>query len=123
MPITLFNDTKTRMDPARLGAPAGIKLDSWQVDVMRSTDQQLVLNCHRQSGKSTTVALKALHTALYQRRALILLLSPSLRQSRELFRKVTDIYRARGSGNGSLAAPRHVLPLLESDPSRVGKRS
>jgi hypothetical protein len=94
MAITLFGDTRTRIDPARLGAPAGISLDPWQVDVMRSTDPQLILNCHRQSGKSTTVALKALHTALYQRRALILLLSPSLRQSKELFRKVTDIYRA-----------------------------
>jgi len=90
----LGKDFAIRMDPARLGARAGIKLDPWQADVMRSTDAQLILNCHRQSGKSSVVALKALHVALYQARALVLLLSPSLRQSRELFRKVTDVYRA-----------------------------
>jgi hypothetical protein len=81
------------LDPVLLGARVGIELDPWQADVMRFSGRQLILNCHRQSGKSTTVALKALHVALYAK-ALVLLLSPSLRQSRELFRKVIDIYRA-----------------------------
>src|SRR5438270_11056068 len=41
-----------------------------------------------QSGKSTTTAAVALHTAIYNP-GLILLVSPSLRQSKELFAKVT----------------------------------
>jgi hypothetical protein len=90
---TDINYLAMAFDGARLAARAGIDLDPWQADVICSTASQLILNCHRQSGKSTTVALKALHTALYHNRALVLLLSPSLRQSRELFRKVTDIYR------------------------------
>jgi hypothetical protein len=39
----------------------------------------------------------ALHQALYEPGALILLLSPSLRQSQELFKKVQDAYRALGN--------------------------
>src|SRR5580704_3617433 len=93
MPIKLSVDISMELDPARLAARAGIQLDPWQADVMRFSGRQLILNCHRQSGKSTTVALTALHVALYAK-ALVLLLSPSLRQSRELFRKVIDIYRA-----------------------------
>jgi hypothetical protein len=85
-----------RFDPTVLASRAGIALDDWQADVMRFKGPQLILNCHRQSGKSTTIALKALWTALYGARALVLLLSPSLRQSRELFRKVTDVYRDLG---------------------------
>jgi hypothetical protein len=56
---------------------------------------RLLLNCHRQSGKSTVVALKALWTGLFQN-GLVLLLSPSLRQSRELFKKVTAFYELLG---------------------------
>jgi hypothetical protein len=93
MPIKLSVDISMELDPARLAARAGIQLDPWQADVMRFSGRQLILNCHRQSGKSTVVALKALHAALYAK-ALVLLLTPSLRQSKELFRKVTDIYRA-----------------------------
>jgi terminase large subunit-like protein len=50
------------------------------------------MNTSRQSGKSTIAALKALHMALTRAGSLILLISPSLRQSGELFRKVTDFF-------------------------------
>jgi hypothetical protein len=42
------------------------------------------------------VGALGLHTALYEPGALVLLLSPTLRQSAELFRKVADLYRALG---------------------------
>jgi phage terminase large subunit-like protein len=48
----------------------------------------MLLNCSRQSGKSTTTAIIGLHRALYHPRSLVLMISPSLRQSRELFGKV-----------------------------------
>lgn len=48
------------------------------------------MNCSRQSGKSTTAAILGLHRALYHPKSLVLLVSPSLRQSAELFRKVTE---------------------------------
>ena len=63
--------------------------DRWQVEVLHSAGN-LLLNCSRQAGKSTTTAILATHTALYKPGALVLLGSPSLRQSRELFTKVSD---------------------------------
>jgi hypothetical protein len=63
--------------------------DRWQAKVLHSTGN-LLLNCSRQAGKSTTTAILATHTALYSPGALVLLGSPSLRQSRELFSKVSD---------------------------------
>jgi hypothetical protein len=64
--------------------------DPWQAKVLSWTGKRLLLNCCRQSGKSTTTAILALHQAVYFPRSLILLLSPTLRQSAELFKKVTD---------------------------------
>jgi phage terminase large subunit-like protein len=55
-----------------------------------------MLNCSRQSGKSTITAILALHHALNNPRALLLVLSPSLRQSGQLFKKVIGFYRDLG---------------------------
>jgi hypothetical protein len=53
------------------------------------------LNCSRQIGKSQVAAALALHTALLMPGSLTLLLSPTLRQSGELFRdKVMKLYDA-----------------------------
>lgn len=56
----------------------------------------MLLNCSRQAGKSTVVAALALHTLLFRPGSLVLLLSPSLRQSVELFRKLTECEGALG---------------------------
>lgn len=72
---------------------AGFELDGWQAEVLRSGAGRVLLNCCRQSGKSTTTALLALHGAIYRPGTLALLLSPSLRQSSELFRKVAHFYQ------------------------------
>jgi hypothetical protein len=64
--------------------------------VLRSTAPQLALNCSRQAGKSTVSSTLATHTALYRPGSLTLLLSPSERQSKELFKKVMHVYRAAG---------------------------
>ena len=39
--------------------------DDWQAKVLRSSGQNILLNCSRQAGKSTTTAVIALHTAFY----------------------------------------------------------
>ncbi len=92
----LVADLGMALDPVRLSQQAGITPDPWQAEVLRSSAPRLLLNCSRQSGKSTTVATLGLHTALYDAGALVLLLSPSLRQSGELFRKCLDVYRILG---------------------------
>ena len=68
------------------------RVDPWQAEVLRSGSDRIVLNCCRQSGKSTISGLLALHTAIYSPGSLILLLSPSLRQSSELFQVVRRFY-------------------------------
>ena len=89
----IAQDLAAALDPLAFSRQAGIDPDPWQADVLRSTADQLLLNCSRQAGKSTIASVLALHTAQYYPPALVLLLSPSLRQSQELFRKVLDGYR------------------------------
>jgi hypothetical protein len=75
--------------PVDFARSLGIDPDPWQAQVLTSTNRRLILNCSRQSGKSTSTAILALHRALTRPGVLILLVSPSDRQSSELFRKVT----------------------------------
>lgn len=65
------------------------KMDRWQESALNSMQNSL-WNCTRQAGKSTTAAAKGLHKAIFYPKSLILLVSPSQRQSSELFRKVHD---------------------------------
>src|SRR5947199_3979179 len=74
-------------EPIRVLAEAGLEPDPWQAEVLRSTAARLLLLCTRQAGKSTTAAALALLTGLVEAPALVLLLSPTQRQSGELFRK------------------------------------
>jgi len=88
----LASDLAAALDPVAWAKRLGFAPDPWQADVLRSCAGRLLLNCARQTGKSTVTALLALHTALYHPDTLTLLLSPSLRQSSELFRKVAEFY-------------------------------
>jgi hypothetical protein len=84
------------LDPSLILRAQQLDPDPWQRQFLLSSDRQVLLNCCRQSGKSTAVAAAGLHTALFTPRALVLLLSPTQRQSGELFRKVRDAYNALG---------------------------
>lgn len=64
--------------------------DPWQRELLHAEDRRIILNCSRQAGKSTTAALLALHRSLSRPKHLTLMLSPSLRQSGELFQKVSE---------------------------------
>jgi hypothetical protein len=83
-----------REDPARLLTAAGMAPDPWQERLLRAPVSRALLLCSRQAGKSTTAAALALRAALFQPAALVLVLSPSQRQSGELFRKVLDLFAA-----------------------------
>jgi hypothetical protein len=84
------------LDPSRILLAQGLSPDPWQRAFLVACDKLVLLNCSRQSGKSTTTAALALHTALFAPGSLILLLSPTQRQSHELFRKVLAAYNAVG---------------------------
>ncbi len=82
------------LSPVTLAAHAGFTLDDWQRAVLTSTAHQIILLVTRQGGKSTVSSIRALHRALYTPASLVLLLAPSYRQSKELFRKVKDALAA-----------------------------
>ena len=83
------------IDPAEIMRAAGLNPDPWQAALLRSSDARMLLLCSRQAGKSTAAAALALQAALLEPPALILLLSPTLRQSGELFKdKVMRLYNA-----------------------------
>ena len=84
------------LDPSLILKARGMDVDPWQRNLLVCADKQLLLNCCRQSGKSTTTSALALHTAIFQPNSLVLLLSPGQRQSSEIFRKVMDGYNAIG---------------------------
>jgi Terminase large subunit, T4likevirus-type, N-terminal len=96
MITSLTDNFLKRLHPIELAKEAGITLDPWQEEMVSSTSNRLLLNCSRQIGKSTTTAVLVIYTALYEPNSLILLLSPSERQSQELFRKCLEIYQATG---------------------------
>jgi len=76
------------------------ELDDWQEDLLRSEADRVLLNCARQSGKSTMAGLLALHKALVAPGSLTLILAPAERQAKELFSKVAEAYRTLGHGSG-----------------------
>lgn len=86
----LKDDMLLALDPVAFSRHIGIDPDPWQAEVLKYDGDRLLLNCCRQAGKSTTTATKALHTAVYRPKSLILVASPTQRQSQELFRKIRD---------------------------------
>ena len=93
--LDLAADLRHALDPVAFATEVlGLELDLWQRGVLSSTGKRDLLNCSRQAGKSTTAAVLGLHSALYRPGSLTLLVSPSLRQSGELFRKVLELREA-----------------------------
>ena len=84
-------------DRAEFAAAVGLPdLDLWQLRLLRSEAPRVLLNCSRQSGKSTMAGVVALHRALLVPDSLVLILAPSERQAKELFTKVAEAYRTLG---------------------------
>jgi hypothetical protein len=78
---------KAAGDPVAFAGLLGMTPDPWQERLLRAQGNVL-LNCSRQAGKSTGASLLVVHRAVTMPKHLALLISPSERQSKELFRKV-----------------------------------
>ena len=94
----------------------GLEPDPWQAEVLEGGHPRLLLNCCRQAGKSTAVALLGLAEAVFVPDSKVLLLSRSLRQSTELFRIVVDFHRRLGA---PLAERQTAEELLLENHSRI----
>jgi hypothetical protein len=94
--VSLAEDLKLALDRVSFASALGLEPDGWQEELLCSTSDRVLLNCSRQSGKSTISGVIALHRALYHPGSLVLCLAPALRQSQELFGKVLGFYRDLG---------------------------
>ena len=91
----ILRDLAAALDPACLLESAGLDPpEPWQRNVMLSDANRLAVLCPRQTGKSTIVAAHSLHHALYRPNSVVLIVSPSERQSGLLLEKVIDIFDA-----------------------------
>jgi hypothetical protein len=72
---------------------AGIEPDPWQKALLTSSWDRALLNCCRQSGKTTASAALALETALSGTDNLVLILAPARRQSKEFLHTLRGLYR------------------------------
>lgn len=79
-------------DAAEFAHLVGPGPDPWQENVLRSPTKRLILCCSRQAGKSTVASVAGVHRAVFVPGSLVLLVSPSLRQSGELFKKTCDVF-------------------------------
>lgn len=86
-------DLARATDPILFARDCGIAPDPWQADLLSSCAPRALLLCSRQSGKTTTTALIALHCAVYEPGALVVVVSPSQRQSAEMLRTIKILHR------------------------------
>jgi hypothetical protein len=95
----------------------GFDPDPRQAKVLASTAKRGILNCTRQWGKSTVAAVKAVHRAMARARSLVVVASPTERQSAEFLHKAGELtarlgIRPRGDG-------KNAMSLLLPNESRI----
>jgi Terminase large subunit, T4likevirus-type, N-terminal len=96
---TMAKDLAYLFDPAALAQDADIMLDDWQAAFVRSDAPQMIALIPRQHGKTEAAVIKALSVATTEPESLILIASPSQRQSDEF------VLRARKTYNRIKDAP------------------
>jgi hypothetical protein len=99
------------LDPAGIMLDAGLTPDPWQADLLRSRSRNVLLNIHRQGGKSQVTSAVALGEALLVDESLVLLISRTQRESDELYRKVYALYDLLGRPIPALEDQARTLAL------------
>jgi hypothetical protein len=85
---SLLGIIKTEMSPVGYLRSLGQEPFAWQREALNPRIRRMLLMCARQAGKSTTVAGKALWKAKNYPYSLILIFSPTERQSKEVMKKI-----------------------------------
>jgi hypothetical protein len=86
--MLMARDISRTLDPVLFAEDCGLTPDPWQADLLRAMPRRALLLCSRQSGKTTVTAINGLHRAVYTPGALVIVVSPSQRQSAEMLRTV-----------------------------------
>jgi hypothetical protein len=84
--VKLADDLLYALDAVEFAQAMGFAADAWQVKALRSQAPRQIWVVTRQGGKSTTAGILGLHQAIYTPNSLVLLVSPTQRQSSELFK-------------------------------------
>jgi len=90
--MLIARDMAFALDPVAFAEACGVTPDPWQAGLLTSCAPRALLLCSRQSGKTTVTAIIALHCALYQPGALVVVVSPSQRQSAEMLRTIKGLH-------------------------------
>jgi hypothetical protein len=112
-------------DVVQFASRLGFDPDPLQSDLLACGSNRGIVCCHRQWGKSTSIAIKAVHHAAVRADSLTLIVAPSLRQSVETMRKIQKFARALGvhsRSRTSLTFPNssRIVALPESEHTIVG---
>src|SRR5215218_11357840 len=121
MQAVLEADLRLALDRVAFWREAGIGEPlPWQERALVSEAPMQLYNCARQSGKSQVAAALAVHKALYTPETLVLVVSRSLDQSGELFKRALKIYRE--VGRPIQATSETALSLMLENGSRIVAR-
>jgi hypothetical protein len=113
----LLRSLARALDPVIFANDCGIMPDTWQAELLRSTARRVLMLCSRQSGKSTATALLSLWVAIFEAPALIVVVSPSQRQSAEMLRTLM-LFHAKLEGAPAMLGE-SVLKVEFSNGSRI----
>lgn len=94
---TLAGDLASSLDPVAFGVRVGFVAEPWESTLMRSEARRVLVACARQVGKTHTTAIKAVHLAVYEPDSLVLIVSPTQRQSNEMLTRCRQVFRQAGS--------------------------
>jgi len=88
-----------------------LKLFPYQERLLRDSSRRLVACMGRQTGKSTTIAIKAVHFACTNESATVLITAPSRRQSMLMFRKISSFVSKSALRKGVTRSTQTVIQL------------
>ena len=106
------------LNPELILEQMGMTPDPWQGHVLRTRKTQVLLLCSRQVGKTLVAAALALRTALLEAPALVLVLTPSERQSSEFMRRIKELHEALRK---PVSMAGRVMSLREKEVIDAGK--
>ncbi len=109
--LSELSDALLRLDPSLLLMDLGFDPEPFQVELLRSKAERILLLTHRQAGKSTATAALGIGTALREPGSLILIVSRSQNQADELFRKLSHFYKVLGEPMATVEDNAHTLAL------------
>jgi Terminase large subunit, T4likevirus-type, N-terminal len=106
-----YHNLAAALSPVFFARCLGIEPDPWQQEVLRSDSKRIILNCARQTGKSSVAAILALHRALFVDKSMVIIISHTLQQASETFRNCRDYYRQIAHPVHSITESAHRLEL------------